>query len=184
MTELLSTLLLAIVLGMDAFSMAMALGFQSFRIHAVKASMVVGLFHMFMPLVGIGIGHGLANVYSLDAVHCIAGVILIWIGFQMMRSSRKSKEKPIVKLHGIGLCLFAFIVSLDSFSIGISLGILGAETVAVIFVFGITSAVLTWAGLKFATLTRRRIGSWSELLGGMILLLYGLNTFRSLFMGL
>ncbi|QDI91754.1 hypothetical protein EPH95_11695 [Salicibibacter halophilus] len=184
MAETISMLLLATVLGMDAFSMAMAIGFQSFRIHAIRASMVVGLFHVFMPLVGIWIGHGLANIYSLDVVYFIAGVILVWIGLQMMVSSRKSKEKPILKLHGIGLFLFAFIVSLDSFSIGISLGIFGAETLAVIFAFGLTSAVLTWTGLMLATLTRDHVGRWGELLGGVVLLLYGLNTIRPLFMGL
>ncbi|QQK77993.1 manganese efflux pump [Salicibibacter cibarius] len=182
MAESISMLALAIVLGMDAFSMAMALGFQAFRIHAVKAGITVGLFHVLMPIAGIGIGHWMANVYSLDVVYFIAGVILVWIGLQMMISSRNSKENPILQLHGTGLFLFAFIVSMDSFSIGISLGIFGAKTFAVVFAFGLSSAVLTWTGLILARLTRSHIGNWGELLGGIILLLYGLNTIRPLFM--
>ncbi|SDI47245.1 manganese efflux pump MntP family protein [Natribacillus halophilus] len=175
MTEWLSMMLLATVLGMDAFAIAMALGFQSFRFNAFKVGAIVGLFHMLMPLLGIGIGHWMTSMYSFNVAHFIAGFILVWIGVQMMISSRK-REETSLHLRGLGLFLFAFVVSMDSFSIGISLGIFGAEAILVILSFGFTSAFLTWLGLILATLIRYRIGHWGEMLGGIILLLFGLNT--------
>ncbi|MBB6450474.1 putative Mn2+ efflux pump MntP [Geomicrobium halophilum] len=178
MSEWLSTTVMATVLGMDAFSVAMAFGLQTLRIHILKIAITVGLFHMLMPLLGISLGFWMTSMYNAEIAQVVAGLILLVIGIQMINSSRKAEKGTSFHLHGMGLFLFAFIVSLDSFSIGVSLGIFGVEVIMVIIVFGVMSTFLTWLGLRAATLLRHKIGSIGEGFGGLILMLFGLNTLR------
>lgn len=66
-------------------------------------------------------------------------------------------------------------MSLDSFSVGLSLGIFGARTFLTIIVFGVVSMLLTWLGLLLGRRVQGWLGSYSEALGGSILLAFGIK---------
>ncbi|MUV37401.1 putative manganese efflux pump MntP [Lentibacillus sp. JNUCC-1] len=68
----------------------------------------------------------------------------------------------------------AFSVSLDSFSVGLSLGITGFQTVMAIVMFGFVSMGLTLSGLLLGRKARSVLGVYSEMLGGSILCAFGL----------
>src|SRR5699024_11301843 len=68
--------------------------------------------------------------------------------------------------NGIGPFLFAFTVSLDSFSVGLSLGIREVETLILIILFGVTSMFLTWLGLAIARKVSGYLGKYGEMCGG------------------
>jgi putative Mn2+ efflux pump MntP len=93
----------------------------------------------------------------------------------MVISSFKSDQQTLVTPIGFGLIIFALSVSLDSFSVGLSLGIFGARTAVAIFLFGFFSMVLTWAGLLLGRKVQTWLGSYGEALGGGILLAFGLK---------
>jgi putative Mn2+ efflux pump MntP len=76
---------------------------------------------------------------------------------------------------GFGLLIFATSVSLDSFSLGLTLGIYGAKTILVIICFGVVATLLTWLGLLLGRKAQGWIGSYSEALGGSILLAFGIK---------
>jgi len=78
--ELLSIIIVAISLSMDAFSLALAyvtLGLGPKMLF--KISLSVGLFHFFMPLLGMGIKYYLVQ-YSGMTLHFLASIIFYLIG--------------------------------------------------------------------------------------------------------
>ena len=81
-------------------------------------------------------------------------------------------NQTLISPAGSGLLLFAVGVSLDSFSVGLSLGMNGSNPFLVTL-FGVFSTVLTWAaaGRK----VQSWLGSYSEALGGAILIGFGLK---------
>ncbi len=171
---LFAILMMALALGMDAFSVGMGMGMIGLRLRQIaKIGLTIGFFHMLMPLLGIGIGHILSDYFGTVA-HVAGGTLLLLLGAQMIFSSFQTEEK-ILRPVGLGLILFALSVSLDSFSVGLSLGIFGTRVVAAILMFGLVSMCLTWAGLLLGRKVQRFFGSYSEILGGCILFAFGIK---------
>ncbi len=103
------------------------------------------------------------------------------IGGQMILSSlSKNEQEHIFRPVGIGLFIFALSVSLDSFSVGLSLGIFGAKGLFAILLFGMTAMVLTWAGFLIGQKTHVLLGRSSEILGGCILIGMGIKLLCSM----
>ncbi len=173
--ELATLVIMAVALGMDAFSVGLGMGMIKLRLRQIfYIGVIIGIFHVFMPLGGMLIGRLLSDQFGGIAT-LIGGLLLIMLGVQMMLSSFKKEEGPLITPVGAGLILFALSVSLDSFSVGLSLGIYGARTLLTILVFGAVSMLLTWLGLFFGRKLQGWLGSYSEALGGSILLGFGLK---------
>lgn len=173
--ELATLSIMAFALGMDAFSVGLGMGMIPLRLRQIaKIGAVIGLFHMGMPLAGMLIGRFLSEHFGTIAT-MVGGGLLLLLGLQMGLSSLSSSDKPFVTPLGFGLLLFSLSVSLDSFSVGLSLGIYGARVIVTIILFGVFSMMLTWAGLMMGRKFQHYIGSYSELLGGCILFGFGLK---------
>ncbi|GLB59071.1 manganese efflux pump MntP [Cytobacillus sp. NCCP-133] len=173
--EILTLALMAFALGMDAFSVGLGMGMYRLGLRQIfKIGMTIGLFHVWMPLLGMAAGRFLSNTFGAIAGYVGGGLLLI-LGVQMIWSSFREDEDRLITPVGIGLLLFALSVSLDSFSVGLSLGIYGAQTVAVLTFFGIGATILTWLGLLTGRKVQGWLGSYSEALGGAILLAFGVK---------
>ncbi len=173
--EWLTLWLMSFALGMDAFSIGIGMGMLQLRLRQiVKIGVVIGLFHIGMPLAGLLLGKQISSHFGGIAV-IIGGCLLLLLGLQMIHSSFKPENEPFVNPVGFGLLLFAVSASLDSFSVGLSLGIYGARTFLTIFMFGIMSMLLTWGGLLMGRKVQKWLGSYSEALGGLILLAFGIK---------
>jgi manganese efflux pump family protein len=173
--ELLTLILMAFALGMDAFSVGLGMGMFNLRLRQIfKIGITIGIFHVWMPLLGMIAGKFLSNQFGTIATY-IGGALLLILGVQMIWSSLKKEEGPVITPVGFGLMVFAFSVSLDSFSVGLTLGIYQAKTVLVLLCFGIAATILTWFGLLVGKKVQNFIGPYSEALGGSILLAFGLK---------
>ncbi|MEH7107572.1 manganese efflux pump MntP [Bacillus sp. JJ1764] len=171
--ELITLIIMATALGMDAFSVGLGMGMYKLRLRKIfKIGMTIGLFHVFMPLAGMTAGRFLSDKFGAVATF-IGGLLLIILGVQMIWASLKPGEQKSISPVGIGLLIFAFSVSLDSFSVGLTLGIYGAKTIMVLLCFGIIATVQTWAGLLLGKKVQGWLGAYSEALGGAILLAFG-----------
>ncbi|WP_209123523.1 manganese efflux pump MntP family protein [Alkalihalobacillus sp. BA299] len=168
---------MASALGMDAFSVALGMGMVGLRYRQMfKIGIVIGSFHMIMPLLGILTGKLVSNYFGLFATYLGGGLLLI-IGLQMAVSSLREDSDYRIKPIGLGLFIFALSVSLDSFSAGLSLGMLGAKTMIAVAAFGLMSMLLSWTGLVMGSHFKGMIGSYGELLGGLILMGFGIKLF-------
>lgn len=168
--------MMAVALSMDAFSMSLAIAMQNRQVNKSFISVVVGLFHIMMPCIGLYGGRWIAAEFEHIAL-IAAGALLGIIGLQMIRSGMSQEENlhHIIIPRGIGIFVFALLVSLDSFSVGISLGILQAPLSSVLLAFGVFSAIFTWMGLTLGNQLRHTFGRYGEVIGGLILLGFGLK---------
>ncbi|UZW67030.1 manganese efflux pump MntP family protein [Priestia flexa] len=174
-SELITLVIMAFALGMDAFSVGLGMGLVRLRFRQIfYIGVIIGLFHIWMPLLGMFIGKLLSDKLGMLATYG-GGVLLLILGIQMIYSSFKRDEEPFIKPVGWGLIIFALSVSLDSFSVGLSLGIFGARTFLTIMIFGVVSMLLTWLGLLLGRRVQGWLGSYSEALGGSILLAFGIK---------
>jgi len=174
--EVLTLFIMAFALGMDAFSVGLGMGLIKLRLRQIfYIGIIIGMFHILMPLSGMLIGRVLSDQFGTVATY-LGGGLLLLLGFQMIISSFKEDENSrMITPVGFGLILFALSVSLDSFSVGLSLGIYGARTVLTILMFGIVSTVLTWVGLLLGRKVQGWFGTYSEALGGSILFAFGIK---------
>lgn len=165
---------MALALGMDAFSVCLGLGMQKLRLKRILwISIVVGSFHITMPLIGIVLGKMIAAPLE-SYTQLISGIILFFIGAQMFFGAFKEEKKLLLPPIGIGLLLLAFTVSIDSFTIGFGLGVSGVRTALALFLFGCSSALLACLALLISRRVQGVLGRYSELLGGSILSGFGI----------
>lgn len=171
-----SFLMMSLAIAVDAFSVSLSIGLQKIRLKRVfMFSFTVGLLHTLLPFIGIVLGKIISTQIEQMA-HAIGGAILIGLGSYMFFSAFVKKGKTYM-IQSVGkLMTIAFIVSVDSFSIGLSLGISGISTLLIIFMFGITSAILSIIGIIIGKKARRHLSQYSEVLGGIVLFIFGLMT--------
>ena len=173
--ELVALSMMAFALGMDAFSVALGMGLLRLRLKQIfYIGITIGIFHIIMPLLGMFVGRFLSYQFGSIASY-IGGVLLLMLGIQMIVTSFRKENDSFISPMGIGLIFFAFSVSLDSFSVGLSLGIYGVRTLLMIVLFGLFSMVLTWVGLMLGRHFQQWLGAYSEALGGSILFAFGLK---------
>ncbi|WP_126428874.1 manganese efflux pump MntP family protein [Brevibacillus marinus] len=174
--QFLTFLMIAIALGMDAFSLGIGVGMVGMRLREVVGiSVTIGLFHFAMPLVGILIGMYLSELVG-DIAALVGGAVLTLLGLNMLWNGMfGGAAHSMLQTSGIGLFLFAFSVSLDALPVGLSFGLMNVDRMMAVSLFGLIGALMAGCGL----LLGRRVGGWlggySELLGGLILLVFGLK---------
>lgn len=173
-SEIISLVFMAFALGMDAFSVSLGMGMQLIRLKRIAfIGIVIGVFHIIMPFIGIVLGKAISGQIGHITVF-IGSLLLIVIGLQMFFSAFNHDVKKIIQPTGFGLILFALSVSLDSFSVGLSLGMSGVKTFVALLLFGGVSMVLTWVGMILGKKVHGYLGVYSEMLGGSILCVFGL----------
>lgn len=175
LAEVISLLFLAFALGMDAFSIGLGIGMQRIRLKRMAlVGITIGIFHIFMPFLGMIFGQVISAQIGEWAT-LAGGLLLVGIGAQMFFSAFNHDSSKVVQPIGFGLFMIGFSVSIDSFSVGLSLGISGVSLILALFFFGTFSMVLSWAGMLVGRKVRGFLGVYSGLLGGSILIGFGLN---------
>ncbi|MGI6065476.1 MAG: manganese efflux pump MntP family protein [Bacillota bacterium] len=187
-----TVMLVAVALGTDAFALAVGIGVAGITLNRILiASGVVCLFHIFMPLIGLGIGLALGKLVG-EIATVIGAIVLILIGLNMLWEVYKErkqvfsfsqaqkyvagKKKESKSLESFwGLIMLAGSVSLDALSVGIGLGTLKAQIFVTVLVLGIVAGIMTATGFFLG----RRLGGWlgekAEIAGGLILAAVGVK---------
>lgn len=162
--------LVAISLSMDTFSLSLiygTLGLESRKINIL--SILVGVFHFFMPLFGNLVGFQLLKQLPFSA-QLVVGIIFILIAMQMLM-----QNDTILDLKKISsFFLFSFTVSLDSFSVGIAISEITNNYIIAYLVFALTSTLFTFIGLKFGTVISSKYGNNATKVGSLILVILGI----------
>lgn len=179
MNSFFAVLLVGISLSMDAFSLALIYGTNGInKNNQLLLSIMVGLFHFFMPLIGFFIGNLIFSFFVLKFNYVIS-VIFFVIGIEMIMSSYKNKVINILDSIG-SYFLFAFSVSIDSFTVGLGLKAINDNYLFIAIVFMFCSFIFTYCGLSFGNKINKAFGNSSTVVGGILLILLSIYYFFNL----
>ncbi|WP_168121385.1 manganese efflux pump [Paenibacillus sp. HB172176] len=173
--QFLTLLIIATALGFDAFSLGLGIGLKGIRLlDVLKLGLVIGLFHVLMPIGGVLTGQFVSGFLGHVAT-TVAGVLLVLLGSQMIYSSLKGEEARSFNHQSLaGLLILALSVSVDAFSVGITLGMFSASLWMTILLFGMLGSLMSVLGLLLGRKVSGNLGDYGEACGGAILLLFGL----------
>ena len=170
--------LIAVGLSMDAFAVSVCKGLSAGRVtlrNALAAGLWFGGFQALMPLLGWLLGVRFQSFIS-GVDHWIAFVLLGIIGFNMIRESRHQEEETVEASFGVRAMLpLAVATSIDALTVGITFAFLKVDIVPAVSFIGVTTLLLSGAGILAGSVVGTRGKSRAELLGGVVLVLMGLK---------
>lgn len=173
MKELLILMIIGTCLSIDAFSISTVIGMYNLSLKkTLQTSIIVGIFHFIMPLIGVIISYQITKYLSIQT-DLILGIILLLISLQMFIEYIKPTNKEI-SLNNFGVFLFAFGVSLDSFSVGLGLKAITDNLLLSSTVFSIVSFSFTFLGLTIGKYINKVLKKYSYLLGTIFLFIIGI----------
>ncbi|MCM3338668.1 manganese efflux pump MntP family protein [Paenibacillus sp. MER TA 81-3] len=168
-------LAMALALGSDAFSLCLGIGMRGVRrMDAFRISVVIALFHVLMPLMGVITGIYMSIVLG-KVTAMAAGALLVMLGGHMIYSSFKGGASHFIDTASFwGTILFALSVSVDSFSVGVTLGMFRSDLLITLAAFGLFGGAMSILGLLLGHHAGQRLGEYGEAVGGAVLLVFGI----------
>ena len=175
MSSFFTILLIGISLSMDAFSLALVYGMIGMsNKKKILLSIIVGIYHFIMPLIGLSLGIFIDNISFIN-LHIIASIILMYIGIDLIISN--FKEEDTISVSKTSLLMFGLSVSIDSLTIGIGLKAITNSYFISSIVFSICSCLFTYLGLILGSIIGNKIGTYSKIVGGIILIIIAIIMF-------
>lgn len=169
MLQILIYFFIAISLSIDAFSLALSLGTISpTKFQIIKLSLIVGIFHFIMPMLGCYFGNVISNKISLS-YNFVSFLIFVYLAIELYKN--KAEETKYNYLNLGSIILIALTVSIDSFSVGIAIGMTKETILLASFIFMIISSFSTLIGLFLGTKLKNKYQEKATLLGIILLLL-------------
>ena len=169
----LSVLLMAVALGTDAFSVAVAIGPRARDGRAVfRLVWHFAWFQFMMTFAGALIGEGasewLSSVGRYVAAGLLGGVAIhMFVGALKREEASSRYGDPTM---GWSLVVLSIATSLDALAVGVGLGLVSkVEVLGPSVVIGVVAGVMTLGGLFLGRRLATRIGSKAEFLGAVIL---------------
>lgn len=175
MSSFFTILLIGISLSMDAFSLALIYGIQGMnKRKKITLSIIVGIYHFVMPLIGLTFGTILDNINIVN-IDIIATLILIYIGIDLIISNFKKEDR--LEINKTGFLIFGLSVSIDSLTIGVGLKAITDNYLLSATTFSLTSLFFTYLGLTLGNIIGNKIGKYSKIIGGTILIIISIIIF-------
>ena len=168
--------IIAVGLAMDAFAVSIGKGLSVTKIRA-KECIITGAwfggFQALMPIAGYYLGTSFAqSVEEFD--HWIAFGLLAFIGINMIRESLSSDcERSNNNFSAKHMLPLAIATSIDALAVGISFAFLKQSIALPATIIGITTAIISIAGLYIGKAFGCKYRSKAEFLGGAVLIIIG-----------
>lgn len=173
--QLATILIMAVALGLDAFSLGIGVGMRGIRLkHILNISLLIAFFHMLMPLIGLFAGRYVGSLLGQVTGLAAGGLLVLLGGHMIWNSFRKEDGKLVNHTTLLGMLLFALSVSIDSFSVGVSLGMFVNDVLLIVVSFGVIGGLMSIMGLMLGRHAASKLGEYGEMIGGVILLAFGL----------
>lgn len=171
--------LTAAALSMDAFAVAICKGLSTGK-PKVKHYFIIGAwfggFQALMPTLGYLLGSAFEK-YITSVDHWVAFVLLGLIGANMIKEGCSKEEENVNASFAFKtMLLLAVATSIDALAVGITYALLpNINIVAAVLFIGLTTFVLSAAGLKIGSVFGLKFKSKAEIAGGVILILIGIK---------
>ena len=153
---MLSIFLIGIALSMDAYSVALSIGTTNLKKNRYYIiPITVSIMHFIMPLIGYYLGNIITSLININP-KIIMTIILMYLAYLMYKEKKESKETKINNL--LSIFLFAFSVSIDSFTVGIGLNAL-TNKIIIPMIFSLCAGSITYIGLILGKYSKKL---WKE----------------------
>ena len=177
---------------MDAFSVSIANGIIEPGMRKgrmLKIAGVYAVFQMLMPMLGWLLVTTLEEIFKSFSVLIpwIALILLLFIGGKMViegilerkkGDSKESKESAPAKLTFGALILQGIATSIDALSVGFTISEYSVlRAFASSFIIGVVTLVICLIGLIFGKKIGNKFSSIATIIGGVILILIGIEVF-------
>ena len=180
--DLLTIILIALALAVDAFAVSLAAGVSLCQVSGRQTFRLAFHFGLFQAMMNvIGWAGGLTVRVMLEGIdHWLAFGLLALVAAKMIKDSVIGHEDETQKIDptkGYTLVMLSVATSIDSLAVGLSFSVLKVSIWLPASIIGIVATLLTVAGLKLGCLlgSATRIGARAEIAGGLVLLGIGLN---------
>lgn len=192
--SLLELFIIAVGLSMDAFAVSICKGLSLTKLKlkdALTVGLYFGIFQAGMPLIGYFLGYQFRDkITAID--HWIAFVLLLIIGFNMIKESLEKEPEPAITcdddtleisnvedevnpLNFKEMIIMAIATSIDALAVGVTFAFLNVDIVPAVSFIGITTLALSMVGVKIGNIFGTKYKSKAELAGGIILILMGIK---------
>jgi len=184
--QIITIILIAVVLGIDAFSLALAMGLSGVsKAYEYKFATAVTAFHILMPLAGLYLGYTAGQLLETWA-SLLGAVVLTYVGITfIIEGYREVKPQPVTfkrakktmlseptdsKYEEKNILLYTASVSIDALTTGFSMGVTDMPVFLTVIMMGITAGLMTLAGFRGGRIFGRLAGNYAQVAGGIILL--------------
>lgn len=185
--DLLTLILLAAGLSMDAFAVSICKGLAMKKL-SVRHMIIVGAwfggFQALMPMIGYLLGIQFSRFIN-SVAPWIAFALLALIGINMIRESFSKEEDAETDALGFKtMLLMAVATSIDALAVGITFACVPVNiieatalinTVIAVIIIGITTFILSMIGVKVGNIFGTKYKNKAEFAGGVILILLGIK---------
>lgn len=174
--------LIGVGLSMDAFVVSICKGLGMSRLNMRQAAVIslfFGGFQGLMPLIGWALGSQLTDfITPID--HWIAFGLLAFVGGKMLWDAfHEDDEDEGVqtdeKLDLKELLMLAIATSIDALAVGITFAFLQVAIVPSITIIGLTTFVISFAGVAVGHFFGARFEKPATIVGGVVLILIGVK---------
>jgi putative Mn2+ efflux pump MntP len=177
--NLITIILLAVGLGVDAFSVAIGIGAANSKkswTPVLRLAAAFGLFQFVMPIVGWLAGLTVVEIIeSFD--HWIAFSLLALVGGKMIWEGfgKESDKDKVDQTVGWPLLMLSIATSIDALAVGFSFSVLRTPILLPAIVIGIVCFMMTVTGMIFGNILARIFGKKVEIFGGLVLIAIGIK---------
>jgi putative Mn2+ efflux pump MntP len=177
--SLITIFILAVGLGVDAFSVAIGIGATNDKkswAPVLRLAVAFGIFQFVMPIIGWLAGQTVVEIIaSFD--HWIAFALLALVGGKMIREGfeKESDEEKADQTRGWPLLLLSIATSIDALAVGFSFSVLKNPILFPAVIIGIVSFVMTTVGMIFGKVLAKIFGKKVEIFGGLVLIAIGVK---------
>ena len=172
MSQSLIYFFIGIGLSLDAFSLSLALGTNNIsKNKKIVLIITIGLCHLFMPLLGSAFGQFISTKIITNT-NIISSIIFFYLSFELKPNTTKKKYSH---LNLITIFLIALIVSIDSLSVGLVLGLNKENVLIASIIFMITSSIFTYLGIIIGQKIQEKYHILAIYLGKLLLLLIAIK---------
>ena len=183
---LLNNTMLGVGLAMDAFSVSMANGLSEPRMKKTKMYGMAGVFAVFqgvMPFLGWLCVHTIVQYFTAfeKCIPWIALILLAYIGGKMIFEALKEDDEEKAEAKTVGateIMIQGIATSIDALSVGFTIAEYnwGMMLLAVAVIAAVTFVICA-AGIRIGRKFGTKPSGKSQIFGGVILLLIGIEIF-------
>ncbi len=171
-------LLVSLSVGLSNFAGSIGIGLSGIDSRTrLRVGLAFGLFEGLMPILGLLIGQAVAGTIGSYGRYLGAGLLVLTGAYTIWQGRRtgeveRAEERGVVQTRQ--LLLLGVALSVDNLVVGFALGVYHVSIVLAAVTMAVVSVGLSLLGLELGSRLGARVGEFSEMAGGGVLVLVGI----------